>query len=79
MGAWGPGLYSNDAALDQRQVVRNLLRLPIGPEEIIEAIRHYDPVLDDVDDVDHATAWFVIADMFYRYGIEHQPTIERVP
>lgn len=78
MGAWGPGLYSNDAALDQRQVVRSLLRLPIGPEEIIEAIRHYDPVLDDVDDVDHATAWFVIADMFYRYGIEHQPTIERV-
>ena len=78
MGAWGPGLYSSDAALDERRVVRSLLRLPIGPDEIIEAIRRYDPVLDDLDDVDHVTSWFVIADMFYRYGIEHQPTIERI-
>jgi hypothetical protein len=78
MGAWGPGLYSNDAALDQRDVVRSLLRLPIGPDEIIEAMRRYDPALDDVQDVDHTTAWFAIADTFYRYGIAHQPTIDRV-
>ncbi len=78
VGAWGPGLYQNDTALDLKAVVRSVLRLPLSPDQVIEAISQYNPSLQNPSSSDHTTSWFVLADMFHRYGLQHLPTIDRV-
>lgn len=65
MTAWGTGLYSDDAAMDTRTLVRTLLSLPITMEQIT------DRVLNEVDDPIVAT--LVLADTLEEAGISHPP------
>jgi hypothetical protein len=78
MGTWGPGLYSNDTAADLKTTVGTLLRLPFGPEEILIALRQQEPSLNDPASEDYTACWFVVADRFHRYGVDHSPTFALV-
>ena len=78
MGAWGVGIYSNDTALDLKATLTSILRLPLDPDEILDLLDQQEPALADVDDEDHTDCWFVVADRFHRYGIDHAETLARV-
>ena len=74
MGTWGPGLYSNDNAADLKATIASLLRLPFGPDEIITALRQQEPSLNDPASEGYTACWFVVADRFHRYAVDHPPT-----
>lgn len=77
MGAWGPGLYACDVALDLKADVAALVRLPEDAETLVARIRALWPCADDPDDEDHTDFWLVLADQLHGYGIAHQPALER--
>jgi hypothetical protein len=39
MGAWGIGLYSSDFALDLRDSVKAIARLPFAPDKLLDYLR----------------------------------------
>ncbi len=78
MGAWGPGLYSNDYALDLKPMVRALLRLPLEPEAIVARLVDHWPESNDAENEDHTTFWLVIADMFTKAGLANARVTETV-
>ena len=63
------GLYAYDAASDLKTTADSLLRLPIGPEEILANLAQQEPSLKDPGGEDYTAFWFVAADPFHRYGI----------
>ncbi len=72
MGAWGPGLYSNDFALDLRATLSAVCRLPVDGHEIVKLMGDLEPVSMVPDDEDHATFWLVVADQLQRRGISSE-------
>jgi hypothetical protein len=71
MGAWGIGLYSNDFALDLRETVKGVARLPFEPEKLLELLCSQDPkTANEAADEDHTMFWLVVADQFARRGID---------
>jgi hypothetical protein len=78
MGAWGVGLYANDVAADLKTTIASVLRLPLSPEDALKVLVEAEPSLADPADESYTDAWFVVADRFHRYGIEHEPTHELV-
>ena len=48
------------------------MRLPIGPEEILANLAQQEPSLKDPGGEDYTAFWFVAADRFHRYGMDHQ-------
>lgn len=77
MGAWGPGLYSCDVALDLKADIAAMVRLPIDTEAIVARVRALWPCAEDPDDEDYTDFWLVLADQLHGYGIAHGPTLER--
>lgn len=69
MGAWGPGLYSDDYALDLRATVSAVCRLPMDGDQIVDLLTDLEPPAQDQDDDDYPTFWLVIADQLQRRGI----------
>jgi hypothetical protein len=69
MGSWGPGLYSDDFALDLRATLSAVCRLPIEGHEIVKLMCDLEPVSMTPGDEDHATFWLVVADQLQRRGI----------
>ncbi len=70
MGAWGPGLYSNDFALDLRSTLKALARLPFDGDRILEIARESMPEeANDSKSTDYPTFWLVLADQFHKRGI----------
>lgn len=69
MGAWGPGLYSDDVAEDLRSTVAALCQLPMNGAEIVDTLVALHPASGDADDEDHTTFWLVVADQLHRKGI----------
>lgn len=78
MGAWGPGLYSCDVALDLKADIAALVRLPIDGESIVARIRAQWPCAEDPADEDYADFWLVLADQLHGYGIVDRATLDRV-
>lgn len=78
MGAWGPGLYSSDVALDLKPLIATLARLPVADGEILGMIKaQYPGVADDPTDEDHSSFWLVLADQFVKRGIDCPATRAR--
>ena len=71
MGAWGPGLYSSDLAMDLRPLIAALARLPIPDGDVHRYAADANPgVADDPSDEDHTTFWLVLADQLAKKGID---------
>jgi hypothetical protein len=77
MGAWGTGLYANDAAQDLRAGFTDLARLPAAPDEIVNLVIADHPESGDAADENHTDFWLALADLLHCYGISHAPTLER--
>jgi hypothetical protein len=70
MGAWGPGLYSADFALDLNVAISAVAKLPLEPEQLVEAVCGVKPeAASRAADEDHAICWLVTADQFEKRGI----------
>ena len=78
MGAWGVGLYANDLAADLKTTIASVLRLPLSPDDVVKVLAEAEPALADPADDGYTDAWFVVADRFHRYGIDHAPTVQLV-
>lgn len=76
MGAWGPGLYSDDYAADLRTTVSTVCRLPLSGDQIVAMLEGIEPSSLEPDDEDHTTFWLVVADQLHRRGIA-SPAAER--
>jgi hypothetical protein len=72
MGAWGPGLYSDDYALDLRATLAAVCRLPIDGPEIVKLLCDLEPASLSPEDEDYATFWLVVADQLHKRGIPSQ-------
>ncbi len=57
MGAWGVGLYSSDLTNDLKGTFRELVRVPMSDDELVEAL------LD--------AFWLALADLFHTFGFEN--------
>lgn len=78
MGAWGPGLYSCDVALDLKADIAALVRLPLDAEDLVAKVRAQWPCADDPADEDYSDFWLVLADRLHVYGIADRATRDRV-
>ncbi len=76
MGAWGAGLYANDAALDLKAAVSAVCRLPRSGDELVDLLLEMHPEAADPDDEDRTTFWLVVADLFQKKGIESRARAE---
>ncbi len=71
MGAWGPGLYSSDFAMDLRPLVAALARLPIADHEFRRYASDANAgVADNPEDEDYSAFWLTLADQFAKKGID---------
>ena len=78
MGAWGPGLYSDDFALDLRGMVKSAARLPFAPDKLLELLCAAAPEsAADPEDEGHTVFWLVVADQFAKRGIDCPPARDR--
>jgi hypothetical protein len=70
MGAWGPGLYSGDFALDLKAIIAAVAKLPLETEKLVEAVCSARPdAASRFSDEEHAIFWLVTADQFEKRGI----------
>jgi len=69
MGAWGPGLYSDDFALDLRATLSAVCRLPLDGPKIVKLMCDLELVSLTPNDEDYGTFWLVVADQLHRRGI----------
>ena len=69
VGAWGPGLYSDDFAADLRTTVRTVCRLPLSAEEIVAVLQELEQGSTNPHDEDYTTFWLVVADQLHGRGI----------
>jgi hypothetical protein len=65
VGAWGPGIYQNDDALDLRDRWRDLLGAGFDAKDVG---RRLIGELDLKDDADHSQSWLALADLLWRSG-----------
>jgi hypothetical protein len=71
MGAWGPGLYANDFALDLKGTIGVLARLPLPAERLLEMLVETAPAqAKNPDDEEHTAFWLVAADQFAKRGVD---------
>jgi hypothetical protein len=70
VGAWGPGLYSDDFALDLKTTVSTMCRLPISGSEIVRLLTEL--ICVTPDDEAYTTFWLVVADQLHRRGIRSE-------
>jgi hypothetical protein len=70
MGVWGSGLYSGDFALDLRNTIKALVRLPLDGQGLLQLLCDLDGrAADNPENEDYTTFWLVAADQFVKYGI----------
>jgi hypothetical protein len=65
VGAWGPGIFQNDDALDLRDRWRGLAGAGFDPKDIC---RRMVDELQLTDNPDDAPSWLAIADLLWRAG-----------
>ena len=69
MGAWGPGLYSDDFAEDLRGEFKDLFQKGITPSRIVATLKSANQ--SSLTDVDEASVfWLVLADLLHKHGID---------
>jgi hypothetical protein len=77
VGCWGVGLYDNDAARDLKAGFAELVRLPVGPDELLDKVLDAFPAGRDPQDEDHTGSWLALADLFHAYGLDHPEVFAR--
>ena len=77
MGCWGVGLYDNDTARDLRAGLAELVRLPIGQDELLEKLLDAFPAGHDPEDEDYTGSWLALADLFHAFGLDHPEVFAR--
>lgn len=66
MGIWGSGLYSNDDALDVKDMFKDMISNGSSTEQTIEVIKkEFDMVPPNASNCD---AWIALADTSWKYG-----------
>jgi hypothetical protein len=78
VGAWGPGLYSDDFALDLKSTISTASRLPFSGLELIALLEELYPCASAPEDEDHTTFWLVAADQLHRRGISSEATARAI-
>lgn len=69
MGAWGEGLYDDDAACDVRDSLSILCKLPADGDRILDLLLEMSGGGTDLDDDGGPTFWLAVADQFEKRGI----------
>ena len=69
MGAWGPGLYEDDVAMDLKDSIALLARMPVSGDRILEILLETHTEGVKLTDDGGPTFWLVVADQFERRGI----------
>jgi hypothetical protein len=70
MGVWGSGLYSGDFALDLKNTIKALVRLPFDGQRLLEPLCDLQrTAANNSADEDYTTFWLVAADQFAKHGI----------
>ena len=67
MGAWGPGIFSNDAALDVRETYVGKLKMGATDEEALSFVQaELSDYLDDEEDA--IDFWLCLSSILFDYG-----------
>ncbi|MFK7779106.1 MAG: hypothetical protein QM501_13455 [Gimesia sp.] len=78
MGSWGPGLYSNDIALDLKSTIGAIVKLPFETKRLVEiASEAFPEAANQKVDEDYTTFWLVLADQFHKRGINSSDVFDR--
>ena len=77
MGAWGPGLYQDDEALDLKNTISLLSNMPADGDRILEILLANQPEPPTFDRDGGPAFWLVVADQFERRGIRCHLACER--
>jgi hypothetical protein len=77
VGSWGVGLYDNDTASDLKAGFAELVRLPVGQDELLEKVLDAFPAGRDPEDEDFTGSWLALADLFHAYGLDHPEVFAR--
>jgi hypothetical protein len=77
MGSWGTGLYQDDVAVDLKDTIKLLAKLPASGDDILQILlENHDEGVSFEDD-GGPTFWLVVADQFERRGIACTEAINR--
>ena len=68
MGAWGPGLYQDDIALDVKDEYIKLLKLGKSNEEAYNEMLKNNAWIADIEEEETPMFWFALADTQWRLG-----------
>lgn len=77
MGVWASGLYGNDVTADLTNVFKDLVRLPLDADELIQHLTGIFSGPANTGDERHTSFWLATADLFHRYGIAAPSINER--
>ena len=77
MGAWGVGLYSSDLTNDLKGTFREIVRVPLSEDELVEALLDAYPSGRAPEDEDYTDFWLALADLFHAYGIENADVLHK--
>jgi hypothetical protein len=77
MGTWGGGLYADDYAVDLRESISGVARLPYDGDKLLVVLRKEESCADHGGDQDHYVFWLVTADQFTRRGITSREATRR--
>ncbi|MEO1459203.1 MAG: hypothetical protein AAFV49_16815 [Pseudomonadota bacterium] len=69
MGAWGGGLYSNDTALDLKDTISVLAKLPRFDERILPILLEENTWIEEEGHHEVDLFWYVVADQLHKRGI----------
>jgi hypothetical protein len=76
MGAWGHKLYENDVACDLREEFKDLKRLPMDGDGLLEVIGNTVGIPGDEDE-DGTSFWLALADQYWKHGIDSPAVLAR--
>lgn len=76
VGTWNTGLYGNDTAADLRDDFETVARAPWDGERLLAWILERYPAAGDPSDPEYTDVRLAAADLFWRNGIDHAPTVE---
>lgn len=69
MGAWGGGLYSDDDALEIKDTISVMSKMPVDGERLLDLVlKNYDGATE-LEEEGGPTFWLVVADQFEKRGL----------
>jgi hypothetical protein len=70
MGKWSPGLYGNDVTADLKTVMRDLVRLPLTGDELVQQAMSMFAGPTDTHDEMYTSFCLALADQAHVYGLD---------